>query len=298
MVNETYFYDWMMNNKGLKESVTKTNLARINRINTVYDLFDAYLEDGCAYVLSLFEYSKNDEKKGLLPEHDVAIVGNYYTGTQSLKYALKLYIESMEDDKYFEKWLKAELGKETSYDYPDVLNDAFEEILDSARNLGPINDEQIRKMLMDSEATSSSNQNTKVSTGSILDATPSIVFKGTFQAFLRYIGPFCKNYVNSIAKSARAKHEGICEYCGNKAVLDSAHKDGEDRPLIIQKILENNFKKSENYYEVDILTFEKIFKESHMPVEDHIFFLCKKCHTEYDRGTKISTADILAKRKN
>ena len=296
MINEQYIYDWMTKKKGLKESVAKTNWGRIKRINEIYNLFDAYIDDGCAYVLSLFEYTTADAKNGLLPEHDIIIVGNYYTGTQSLKYALKLYIEAMEDDDYFDVWIKSATSPDTNKGVKDASDDEFDELLDAFHDIGPINDAQVREMLSEGKGKSSFDP---IVSDVIVPASafgPSTVFMGGLQAFLRYIGPFCKNYVNSITKSARNKHNGICEYCGSKAVLDSAHRDGEDRPIIIERILETYFKKSENYYEVDILRFEKIFKNSHMPIEDHIFFLCKKCHTEYDKGTKISTTDILAKR--
>ena len=290
MIGEQYIYDWITKKKGLKPSVAKTNIGRLKRINEVYDLFDAYLIDGCAYVLSLFEYSKADEKNGFLPEHDIIIVGDYYTGTQSLKYALKLYIEAMGDYDFFDAWMKAA----ASADIDGVSDDEFDELLSALREMGKINDPQVRKILKKSNTKSDSNTTTASAHAS--PTPPPIIFMGDLQSFFRYVGPFCKNFVNSITRSARIKHGGICEYCGNKAVLDSAHKDGEERPIIIKNILESNFKKSKNYYEVDLLKFEKLFKDSHMPVEDHIFFLCKKCHGEYDKGTKITTADILAKR--
>ena len=296
MISEQYIYDWMTKKKGLKESVAKANRGRMKRINEVYNLFDAYMDDGCAYIISLFEYTTTDAKNGLLPEHDIIIVGNYYTGTQSLKYALKLYIEAMEDDEYFDAWMKATTSVCPIDGTKDVSDDEFDELCATFRNMGPIDDAQVRKILRECQAKPDLAIATDNESVAASASGRSIIFMGDLQAFLRYIGPFCKNYVNSITKSARNKHNGICEYCESKAVLDSAHRDGEDRPIIIEKILETHFKKAENYYEVDILEFEKLFKASHMPVEDHIFFLCKKCHTEYDKGTKISTSDILAKR--
>jgi hypothetical protein len=35
MIGENYFYDWLINRKGLSESVAKTNLSRIKRITDV-----------------------------------------------------------------------------------------------------------------------------------------------------------------------------------------------------------------------------------------------------------------------
>lgn len=290
-MDERYIYDWMINKKGLKESVAKTNRARIKRIDTIYNLSEAYTNDGCAYVLSLFEYSTTDAKNGLLPEHDITIEGNYYTGTQSLKYALTLYIEAMTDKDYFSVWTKVIPQSENIVDgETDEMRSAFFDMITA-------DDAPVRKILKESKEKSHSAIGSADAVALASVSNSSTTFKGDFRAFIRYVGPFCRNYVNSIAKPERSKHNGICEYCGTTAVLDSAHKVGEERPDIIQKILETYFKISENYYEVDISKFEKIFKKSHMPVKDHIFFLCKKCHAEYDKGTRITTADIIAKRK-
>lgn len=284
MFSEKCFSDWLINKKGYSKNTAGSILSRVKRIDAVYDLFDECAKDGYAYLLSVLEYSSQDARNGFLPDHDIPIVGNYYSGTKSLKSALKVYIEFLDDDTHFGQWIKSNSGEDT----------AFDEVLNSHREMGPINDLDVQAML----SSFKDEDTSKAAVSPTAKLAEKITFTGSLQAFLRYIGPFCKNYVNAITKSARTQHNGICEYCGQKAVLDSAHKDGEDRPIIIEKILEAHFKKSENYYEVDILLFEKLFKEAHMPVENHIFFLCKKCHTEYDRGSKISTADILAKRKN
>ena len=279
------FYNWMLTRKGLKESVATTNIARIHRISEAYDLIFEYLRDECEYILSLLSYSKQNERDGLLPAHDIVIVGNYYTGTQSLKYALKLFVEYMNDDAYFDAMLggKTNMASDSENEMFNISDEDFQELLGE---LGKMEREEV-----------DSQKNERFEEDSLsIEVTKPTIYIGNLQSFLRYIGPFCKNYVNSIAKSERTRHNGICEYCGKKAVLDSAHKDGEDRPIIIKKILETYFKRSEDYYEVNVTEFEKKFKESHLPVEDHIFFLCKDCHTEYDRGSKIKTADILAKR--
>ena len=203
-----------------------------------------------------------------------------------------MYSAAQEDDAYFDAWMKAAASTEEA--------DAFDEVLKSYREMGPITDAEVLGMMREYKEDQKPVPVSLIAAQKppVAEESAAIVtFTGSLQAFLRYVGPFCKNYVNSIAKAERNNHNGICEYCGKKDILDSAHKDGEDRPIIIKRILETNFKKSEDYYEVDILKFEKLFKAAHSPVEDHIFFLCKECHTEYDRGTQITTADILAKRK-
>ena len=279
------FYNWMVDCKGLRETVARTNVARIFRISEMHDVIYEYFRDGCEYLLSLFSYSKQDEKNGITPAHDIVIVGNYYTGTQSLKYALKLFVEYMNDDAYFDIMLGGKSG--ASIGVNEVFDISDEDLYELMGELGKLEQEN-----------SQENQDVTYCEEDFptIQSPKFIVFTGDLQSFLRYIGPFCKNYVNSITKSARISHNGICEYCGRKAVLDSAHKDGEDRPIIIKRIFETYYKKSHDYYEVDVLEFEKKFKEAHLPVHDHIFFLCKDCHTEYDRGTTINTSDILGKR--
>ena len=89
---------------------------------------------------------------------------------------------------------------------------------------------------------------------------------------------------------------GICEYCGKQAVLQSAHKEGEERPQIIKDVLERSFKVSNDWYKVDLSKFEDYFKDAHTPIKDHIFFLCNECHTKYDKKKTISTLDIENKR--
>lgn len=285
MILKKDFYDWLVNKKGLKDTVAKVNVARIVRINNVYDIEKAYTTDKCAYLLLLFDYSKTNADDGLLPDHDIIIVGNYYTGTQSLKYALKHYVEFLNATTDYPCMTVEESLYEDDEELYDVADEEFEELLGYFREMGSTT-MSVKEMLDEPEDDETSDDNN----------TNKTMFMGSFQDFLRYVGPFCKNYVNSITRAKRKSHSGICEYCGKKAILDSAHKDGEDRPIIINKILDANFKKGNNYYEVDIEEFEKMFKDAHLPVEDHIFFLCKECHGEYDRGTKITTADILAKR--
>lgn len=120
------------------------------------------------------------------------------------------------------------------------------------------------------------------------------VFSGTFDDFKRFIGPKCRNEVNAFCKPERTKHNGICEYCGQSSVLESAHI--VERPIIMKAILDANYKKGSDYYEVELDDFFERFREDHMPVKDHIFFLCKKCHAALDKAKKLTVADIRAKR--
>ena len=282
------FLNWMLNEKHLSKGVAKTNFSRILRIDNIYDIFSEYIKDGCVRLMSLFVYSKQDLALGLKPSHDVIICGDYYNGTQSLKYALKLYIEYLNDiDFLLTARAKAGLSAEktTKKSLSSMTDEEFDTLINDTQRLI----EQVYEFCEDASECEMPDIDSS--------ANPNL-FVGSFKAFLRFVGPFCKNYVNSITKKERSKHKGICEYCKKKAELQSAHKDGEDRPIIIKAILEAHFKKAEDYYEVDLSVFEKMFKDAHLPVEDHIFFLCDECHGIYDRGSGITTTDILLKRKN
>lgn len=308
MILKNEFYGWLVNKYGLQPQAAETNVARMVRINNVYDVSAAYAEDGCVYLLQLFTYTTEDARKGLQPDHDVVIVGNYYTGTQSLKYALRRYVEFLNEWTPLNCSAAAVLEEEEEAEgFGDVSDEEFMELLESLHNMGPF-EKSVREMLDDLREDDSNEQPEEteedVSFVEVEDEEPTaadekreVRFVGSFQDFSRYIGPFCKNYVNSITRAERNRHKGICEYCGAKAILDSAHKDGEERPMIIKKILETHYKIGNNYYDVDVKAFEEIFKAAHLPVKDHIFFLCKTCHGKYDRAHTISTADILAKRK-
>lgn len=128
-------------------------------------------------------------------------------------------------------------------------------------------------------------------------ATPKYgksMFMGSFDDFKRYVGPKCRNEVNIFCKPYRDEHNEICEYCGKKAQLQSAHI--KERPIIINEILEKDYKKGNDYYEVDLPEFFDKFKKAHFPIENNIFFLCRTCHNKLDKTKEISVQDILDKR--
>ena len=52
-----------------------------------------------------------------------------------------------------------------------------------------------------------------------------------------------------------------------------------------KKIIEENleaYKIDEEYYNVDLEEFEKLYVESHKPISKVILVLCSKCHRKYD----------------
>ncbi len=121
------------------------------------------------------------------------------------------------------------------------------------------------------------------------------IFEGSFEDFKKYVGPKCRNEVNIFCAKERKKHNSICEYCGSHGELQSAHI--KDRPIIIKEILDAHFKVGANLYKVELNSFFELFKNSHMPIEDNIFFLCAKCHNALDKKHSITVNAIKKKRK-
>ena len=113
-------------------------------------------------------------------------------------------------------------------------------------------------------------------------------FIGTKDEFIKYIGGYCRNKVNAITRNERLLHNKTCQHCKTTNVeLESAHVLGQERNKIIETILESCFKINENYYEVDLSKFEKLFIDFQTPVNEHFLFLCKDCHSKYDAKNKI-----------
>ena len=125
------------------------------------------------------------------------------------------------------------------------------------------------------------------------------IFEGSLEDFNRFVGPKLRNVIQNFTRFERNAQKGVCEYCGKTATpLQSAHKEGEERPEIIKKILEDHFSIRKNWYRVDLSKFEEHFKDAHTPIRDHIFFLCAECHDKYDKKKTITTFDIEQRRKS
>ena len=118
-------------------------------------------------------------------------------------------------------------------------------------------------------------------------------FIGSKEEFSKYFIGYCKNKVNAITRNKRVECNKTCQSCKKQGVeLDSAHKYGYERKKIMNDILNDNFKVDNNTYFVDLNEFEKLFVEKQTPIETYFYFLCKNCHTAYDKG-ELSDEQIL-----
>ena len=145
MISEQFFYAWMVNKKGLTEDAAQENLQRVQQIDAHYDLFTACFADDYAQVRAALEYTQEEAQRGETPKHTIPLAGDPYNETLLLKNALALHIESEADDDYFDQWMQQTTGAED--DPLDVSSQQFQQILEGYREMGPVDDEQVRKML-------------------------------------------------------------------------------------------------------------------------------------------------------
>lgn len=109
------------------------------------------------------------------------------------------------------------------------------------------------------------------------------LFEGTIQEFHHFLGPRIRNAINNFTRTYRNQRNGVCEKCGEKNELHSAHVHGQERRTIIERILAPHLKSGK--IKCDIEEIEKEILESHLPIEKCFKFLCHSCHVAYDSGT-------------
>src|SRR5215216_823699 len=110
-------------------------------------------------------------------------------------------------------------------------------------------------------------------------------FVGTVQEFHHFIGPRVRNAVNGAARGHRDRLVGICEGCGGKAELQSAHVHGRDRRTLIESVLAE-YTDEVGMVACDLAVVESRIIESHLPIDETFKFLCHPCHLAYDSGTR------------
>jgi protein-arginine kinase activator protein McsA len=114
-------------------------------------------------------------------------------------------------------------------------------------------------------------------------------FIGTNPEFKRYVGPRLRNLVQQLTRKHKAEI-AVCEHCGTKANLESAHVNGRDRNQIIDLVLEAFT--TNGIATIDLSVFEDKFKEEHHPLEKSILILCRECHTKYDSEIVESISEL------
>ncbi len=109
------------------------------------------------------------------------------------------------------------------------------------------------------------------------------LFIGTAEEFNKFFKGYCKNKVNYLTRKERKLCNGICECCGEKRELQSAHKHALNRQSIISTLLEE-YIQSDSRYKVDLFKFQEDFIAAHQPIRERFYFLCQDCHRKYDNN--------------
>lgn len=117
-------------------------------------------------------------------------------------------------------------------------------------------------------------------------------FEGSLKEFNYFLGPIARNVIQQITKGA--KKGKCCEKCHRSDVeLQAAHVHGEERVQIIESLLNQYYKTSDDSYRVDLKEFVDKFKQYHLPIENHFLFLCEPCHKKYDcEETDVSLLEV------
>lgn len=93
-------------------------------------------------------------------------------------------------------------------------------------------------------------------------------FEGTVEEFMRFLGGYARNRVQSLT-SAYRKKIGKCEECGSHTKqLDAAHLHGKERLVIIGEILKDFTE--DGVVKIDLNVFQEIFDQAHQPPENVI----------------------------
>lgn len=136
-MDKNLFYLWLKDFKKLDNTTSNTRASNCQRIEKYYsDLDTLYDSDRCTSLLEQLTYSTTDKKLGSQPKHRIPIDGDVYNGTNTLKAALKLYIE-FKDNRMIEE-LKTVDDIE-----PDKHDGSYELVRETVKSLSTIPTEQL-----------------------------------------------------------------------------------------------------------------------------------------------------------
>ncbi len=109
-------------------------------------------------------------------------------------------------------------------------------------------------------------------------------FIGNYESFYSYINTkYCRIIQDLTRQDKINRNKSKCSYCGKTVEhLETAHIKKLSRTDIIRSILDRKYKTSNNLYDVDLVEFEKDFKNEYLPLNEHFIYLCHDCHQKYD----------------
>lgn len=119
-------------------------------------------------------------------------------------------------------------------------------------------------------------------------------FSGTISEFVRYIGPFARNEVQTMTRAYK-KTIGKCEgeRCIATIKLEAAHV-GRDRNEVIASVVKKllgTVAESGVGFTLDLAAFKSEFRKEHVPFSRTIKILCPSCHKkQHDSRPKNENA--------
>lgn len=117
------------------------------------------------------------------------------------------------------------------------------------------------------------------------------IFQGSVQEFHHFFGPKIRNAINNLTRKYRNEKNGVCEFCGKTAELQSAHVHGRNRRMIIEMVLKHHTD-SEGNIVCSLGDVEAEIIKAHEPIEETFKFICHPCHVEYDSTEKSKAQSI------
>lgn len=136
-MDKELFNNWLKGFKKLGMTTSDARTSNCQRLEKSYgDLNQLYNSDRCASLIEQLTYTTADKKLGAKPKHIIEIHGDIYTGTQTLKAALKLYIEFKDNRMIEELKIIADID-------PDRHDGSYELVRETVGSLSTIPRERL-----------------------------------------------------------------------------------------------------------------------------------------------------------
>jgi len=107
--------------------------------------------------------------------------------------------------------------------------------------------------------------------------------------FVCFLGPKVRNNIKETTR--QYKKNAVCDCCGKRRSLQSAHLMTRKRNDIIKECLERS-EKVGSEYSIEIEEMVHLIEVSHYPISETCAFLCKECHGKYDNEDEETVSKV------
>lgn len=134
------FEDWMREVMEYGERTIKNRLSNLAKIEKAYGpLKEHWRKDRFASLLEELTYTQEDKDEGIVPDTDITIDGDYYTGLATLRYTLKLYARYLEAMENLLSYSFGEIG--------NILEKAIDILREQCRNNESYTQKQVKELI-------------------------------------------------------------------------------------------------------------------------------------------------------